>query len=248
MLGLPLAYILIRMSSSEQVCSLDLLAPSSAPSFAASPVARATTEVVIAGYRNSTPPLLLRFQSSGYQNVLLLLKGTDKGVEHVPVNKGNEASAYLKYIIDHYDSLPTHVAFVHEQEYSWHHNSSIVSRLDSLVGTRLSYSSLNSAVCCPGNQILWTFEYYEVKAWWKQYLEQYLGAIELLGDFRRGHTNCAQFVVAGTLIHAHKRSMYVGLYEWLLTTDLPSSQSGRYLEWTWHILWGQYDEPRFSNI
>jgi len=35
-------------------------------------------------------------------------------------NKGKEASAYLKFIIDRYDSLPDHVAFIHGHETSHH--------------------------------------------------------------------------------------------------------------------------------
>ena len=41
-----------------------------------------------------------------------------------PVNKGNEASVYLKYIIDFYDNLPEFTFFIHDEEYSWHHSGS----------------------------------------------------------------------------------------------------------------------------
>jgi hypothetical protein len=38
----------------------------------------------------------------------------------VPVNKGNEAMAYLTYIIDHYHHLPDVMFFHHDHNQAWH--------------------------------------------------------------------------------------------------------------------------------
>jgi len=40
--------------------------------------------------------------------------------QHVIPNQGKEASAYLKYIVENYDSLPDRVAFIHGHETSVH--------------------------------------------------------------------------------------------------------------------------------
>ena len=39
---------------------------------------------------------------------------------HLPVNKGREASVYLTYIIQHYNSLPDYVVFIHGKRYQIH--------------------------------------------------------------------------------------------------------------------------------
>ena len=67
---------------------------------------------------------------------------------NVPVNKGNEASAYLKYIIDHYDNLPEYVIFVHGHESDWHHEDSMVDKLNSLRITKDYIQPLLKAYYC----------------------------------------------------------------------------------------------------
>jgi hypothetical protein len=52
---------------------------------------------------------------------------------NVPVNKGNEASVYLKYIIDHYDQLADYTFFTHDEEYAWHHSGSIINHFNAAV-------------------------------------------------------------------------------------------------------------------
>ena len=39
---------------------------------------------------------------------------------NIPVNKGNEASVYLKYIVDNYNNLADFTFLIHDDEYSWH--------------------------------------------------------------------------------------------------------------------------------
>eukprot|EP00240_Pyramimonas_obovata_P014719 CAMPEP_0118955596 /NCGR_PEP_ID=MMETSP1169-20130426/60240_1 /TAXON_ID=36882 /ORGANISM="Pyramimonas obovata, Strain CCMP722" /LENGTH=218 /DNA_ID=CAMNT_0006903481 /DNA_START=92 /DNA_END=745 /DNA_ORIENTATION=- len=67
-----------------------------------------------------------------------------KGTHRVP-NKGREASAYLKYIVDSYSNLPPIIAFIHGHRSSWHHKD----MADTLqyVGNapRWTYMSLNDA-------------------------------------------------------------------------------------------------------
>ena len=51
--------------------------------------------------------------------VLIYDKETPSNPYNIPINRGNEASVYLKYIVDHYNSLPEYVFFIHDEEYSF---------------------------------------------------------------------------------------------------------------------------------
>ena len=50
--------------------------------------------------------------------VLIYDKENNQNIYNVPINRGNEASVYLKYIIDHYEVLPEYTFFIHDEEYS----------------------------------------------------------------------------------------------------------------------------------
>jgi len=45
---------------------------------------------------------------------------TDLPVQYTIPNKGFETSSYLKYIVENYDNLPDHIAFLHGHETAWH--------------------------------------------------------------------------------------------------------------------------------
>lgn len=51
------------------------------------------------------------------------------------------------------------------------------------------------------------------------------------------YRNSAQFLVHKSLITNLPLEFYDKLYNWIITTDLENAESGRFLEWTWHILW-----------
>jgi hypothetical protein len=48
------------------------------------------------------------------RNILIYEKEKPENKHNIPVNKGNEASVYLKYIIDNYENLPEFTFFVHD--------------------------------------------------------------------------------------------------------------------------------------
>lgn len=63
---------------------------------------------------------------------------------NVPVNKGNEASIYLKYIIDYYDTLSEFTFFIHDEEYAWHHSGSIIDKFREAIDKKeLLYYNVN---------------------------------------------------------------------------------------------------------
>jgi hypothetical protein len=170
--------------------------------------------------------------------VLVYTKGDPASEYNVPINKGNEASAFLKYIIDHYDQLPEHSIFLHGEEHSKHHDGSLINILQSSRGHRCAYKNLN-------NYKLSNF-FLPMIPWCDEFLAPELGPIEHYGDWTLGHDGCAQFIVHRDAIRLRSRHFYSRIYGWLLDTPLQNYLNARYLEWTWHLIFGQV--PRFAHV
>jgi hypothetical protein len=81
--------------------------------------------------------------------------------------------------------------------------------------------------------------------WCDEFLSPELGPIESYGDWTQGHHGCAQFIVHRDAIRLRSCLLYSRIYDWLLTTSLQNYLNARYLEWTWHLIFGQV--PRFAN-
>lgn len=177
-----------------------------------------------------------RLEEMGY-NVKIYTKGEPDAPTSVPVNKGNEASAFLKYIIDNYNALPEHCAFLHGEEHSVHHEGSLIDILEKHRGHRCMYKNIN-------NYKLGPF-FIPMLPWCEEFLSPELGPIENYGDWTNGHDGCAQFIVHRCAIRLRTRNFYLKIYDWLLSTPLQNYLNARYLEWTWHLIFGQV--PRFSD-
>jgi hypothetical protein len=67
-------------------------------------------------------------------------------------------------------------------------------------------------------------------------------------DFIYGYRGSAQFLVHKDLIRNLPKEFYIKLYNWIITTELSSFFSGRYLEWTWHIFWDIYPNYIKNNV
>jgi len=162
---------------------------------------------------------------------------------NIPVNKGNEASVYFKYIIDHYTILPDYVAFVHGHESDWHHPDSMVTKLNA-INPSGEYTNLNANTARTGVVIDENDEitlkhgdppghWGPMSDWWRQVMKPFFGN-------RRGlivnDMCCAQFIVSRESILRHPLKFYETQYNWLLTTDLDNSVSGRYYEWLWEFI------------
>lgn len=196
--------------------------------------------------------------------VLVYTKG-QPGEHSVPRNKGREASAYLKFIVDYYDRLPERTIFLHDEEYSWHHVGSIVDLAQESIVQPGSYRNLNSIVldsiqdmvnCNDDEELKWLAQrnisdpqhwWKEITQWFDAYLGPYLGNHQQHGDWTTGHLGCAQILVHRDLIRQHPVEMYRVLYDWILSTDLPCSKTSRFLEWTWHLIF-QRGEGRTSIV
>lgn len=162
---------------------------------------------------------------------------------NIPVNKGNEASVYLKYIIDHYDKLSDFTFFIHDDEYSWHHSGSIIDLFDEAVASNELYYNINKN--CILGSIMKTKWSEEFLVWYNNYIEKYIPLNTLLHKDTVGYRGSAQFLVHKSLITNLPLKFYEDLYNWIITTRLPNCKSGRFLEWTWHVFWDIY--PKLSN-
>ena len=158
---------------------------------------------------------------------------------NIPVNKGNEASVYLKYIVDHYDTLADFTFFIHDEEYAWHHKGSVVNLLDEAVLSNKLYYNINTWIL--GGIKAEVKLYDDICKFYKQFIEKYIPLSSLPNpDWTHGHRGCAQFLVHKSLITKLPLQFYQDLYNWIITTDLSNYWSGRYLEYTWHIFWDIY--------
>ena len=199
------------------------------------------TNIVVSRYKKNVD-FVYRINNNQNINVLIYDKENPKNPLNVPVNKGNEASVFLKYIIDHYDNLTDYTFFIHDDEYAWHHSGSLIDKYKEAIASKKKYYNINDKCMNSTNGVLkecqergWLNGFL---LWYKQFLHNYIPFNQI--DFETSYRNSAQFLVHKETIRKLPKQLYIDLYEWIINTNLPNSQSGRYLEWTWHILWDTY--------
>ena len=131
------------------------------------------------------------FANKGY--VTLVYEHGENGSVNNPynlnINKGKEASVYLKYIIDKYDSLPKYTVFLHDKQYSWHHAGNLVDLVLKNQGKDYNYFNFNNRTCASIRNDVWK----EMKWFYNKFLSPQLGPIEYFGDWTVNHLCCAQF-------------------------------------------------------
>jgi hypothetical protein len=164
-------------------------------------------------------------------------------------NRGREASVYLKYIIENYDSLPNYIAFIHGHEKDWHQSEDILELIRKAKKEEHSYISLNNRIDFKCDS--------------------------LPGDIRNGQTDdleinhpsfilltnkwdtifgpilkipmpsyvrfkcCAQFIVSRDAIIRHSREEYQTLYDFVMDPDESDYYTSIAMEFIWHILFGE---------
>jgi hypothetical protein len=184
------------------------------------------------------------YQLPGIRRFCVYDKENPANPFNVPVNKGHEASVYLKHVVDHYDTLADFTFFIHDEDFSWHHSGSILERFTEAVESQRLFFNINDRTTWGPLNFHKADDapyFWPLMEWYNHFIEPYIPFCCLPDpDFTRGHRSCAQFLVHKSRIHLLPREFYQALYDWILSTDLPSYATGRFLEWTWHIFWDIY--------
>lgn len=165
---------------------------------------------------------------------------------HTPANKGNEAMAYLTYMIDFYDSLPDISIFLHAHPDAWHNNyllgmssSQMVRQLNHEKVARDGYMNLR----CHWNPGCPTHldpsakkvdpdkrEEVEIEDAWMA-----MFPFEKLPE-ALAQPCCSQFAATRARIRNIPRERYVHFRNWLLKSELSDYISGRIFEYFWQYM------------
>lgn len=167
-------------------------------------------------------------------------------------NKGMEANAYLAYIVQNYNNLPSTIAFIHPHKdgypIAWHTDNAEHSNVVSLQTLNINFIQSNGYAnlrCvpdpgCPNEVIPFrdppedhrTIEAAMPDAW-----------RDLFNNTDVPHILatpcCAQFAVSSKQVQKRPLYEYEKYYTWLMETPLKDETSGRVFEYLWHVLFGQ---------
>lgn len=158
---------------------------------------------------------------------------------NIKINKGREAVAYLRYIVDNYANLPSSIAFIHAHRTSWHQKnpSDIVVALRAVRWHKYSYMPLTDTrtasffkVSAVDPQINVNFEL------WRDVLQKELGSPPASGVQTYC---CASFIAKREAILAHPKDFYSKIIDYIIASPHSDQLTGRTLEYTWHMIFGQ---------
>ncbi|KAI9810129.1 MAG: hypothetical protein M1827_006655 [Pycnora praestabilis] len=167
---------------------------------------------------------------------------------HTPANKGHESMAYLTYIIENYDSLPSILAFLHSHRGgwfhymgSWHTDAPHFDNVASLHSLQLPFVQRSGYVnlrCAsnPGCKASHTKNKHITREIWGQIFNGTEG--EEMPEFI-GAACCAQFAVSREQVLHRPLADYIRYRDWVLRTELDDAHSGRVMEFLWHVIFGK---------
>jgi hypothetical protein len=169
----------------------------------------------------------------------------DISIIHEPNDVCNEVTTYLRFIIDRYETLANHTAFVHAHRVSWHTGGFQDEILSSTYWTRSVYMSFSP----PQFQCSYFTGTRRVEEFpegvWTQLFRVPLNEELNMGQVR--YHCCSTFAVPKELILLHPLKTYQNWYQWVKQTQ--DRMCGWYFEYTWHRIFGQYhDDPKKSKI
>ena len=211
----------------------------------------------------ANPPLMpvrkcLIFSSS-WQRAIYTVNPTSPTALATPMNKGHESMAYLSYIIDQYDSLPATLVFIHSHRGgflpAWHTDTALHDNVDALRTLKLSYVQENGYVNLRCNWNPGCKEEHRIN----KHITPRIWHDVFVGTstFRTATTNvsisqdmqtsapdqvaapcCAQFAVSRDQVRQRPLRDYEHFRQWVMDTELSDAQSGRVMEYLWHIIFG----------
>ena len=184
-----------------------------------------------------------KFIKKGYHVCLYDHKKSNLNPYYVPENKGREASVYLRYIIDYYDSLQEYTIFIQDDDKSWHHKGSIVDIIiekekeNNSKTKKIKYKNLNNRCL----SLIYPNDLFPMmKIYFRKYLSPYIGDMSKYGDWTSGYPCCSQFIVHKEYIRKYPKEMYEKMYRYMMDGRHDEKAKGHMFEWTLHLL---YDNP-----
>lgn len=185
---------------------------------------------------------------------------------YTPINKGQEASAYLEFIIKNYDRIAKedYIIFSHDHRNSWHQSHDMDYVFNHLHIKKLKEDNIKYLNICNNNfinitktQVISTGNisyvsnntspFIILNRIWIPLFQNHLGNIPDALEFSPG----AQFIVSSDAILQHDIEFYKRLLNWIyyesdwLNTEY-RNVSGRVLEWMFHYIFTQQKEKRIN--
>jgi hypothetical protein len=159
------------------------------------------------------------------------------------INKGKEASAYLKFIIQNYDNLPNHVAFIHGHEKAWHQRFK-ANLLDVITNCAKykehGFISLNNYFI--DDRYLDNKYMQKLHQIWDKEFRPYLNRDPPSHLY---YDCCAQFIVSKERILRHSKDTYQSWYNLIINYPKNDHDHGHEIatlfEYIWHIIFGEPD-------
>ncbi|KAI1880123.1 hypothetical protein JX265_001744 [Neoarthrinium moseri] len=166
----------------------------------------------------------------------------------VPVNRGNEAMVYLTYIIDHYETLPDVVFFHHDHYQAWHQPFDAIFEVSNLRASYVLEKGYVSPRCLSGCENIIQLADDAVDIGEIHLVPRDMQLRTFLTEFSNDTASipdkiaapcCAQFAASRDAIRQRSLLWWNRMRQWLIDTSLTSYNSGRLLEYTWHIWLGE---------
>lgn len=203
-----------------------------------------TKAIVVAHYKEDLSWLDLYLNQIDH---IVYTKANNLATNNIPINKGNEASCYLRYIIDHYERLPDVIAFVHGHRTAYNMKSpdDMVMALRSIKWGLYDYMPLQTALKMTliyrKNISKSDTAFSRVQTdfnhdMWTKLFQEALGPVPNFTQFYC----CASFAVTREIILKHPKLFYENVYNYILSIrEEIVGLTGGMLEGIWHIIFGQ---------
>ncbi|KAF2118603.1 hypothetical protein BDV96DRAFT_570255 [Lophiotrema nucula] len=172
-------------------------------------------------------------------------------------NKGRIADAYLRYLVENYNNLPTTLVFLNSRRTSSSPNSDAaksgaydnVQAVKSLKTDFVQNSGFANLRCIEKSGCLSTFlparnppdEFRTIEvamsSVWKDLFGNETAVPEKLAA-----PCCSEFAVSGDQIRKHTVDDYLKFWKWLNKTKIDDDTAGLVVEYIWHVIFGKEAE------